>query len=120
MRKTLVTTIAVLTTAMLFNMTSANASIYKFTFQSSDAELTELVQRYNLTEVALVDSNFLVDVRRAVAIACSPATPAPTGRRRRHDGELRDRMLQHLLPLVADGTYHNNMLPIANVTVTSA
>src|ERR1700730_6787881 len=40
MCKTLVTTIAVLTTAMLFNMTSANASIYKFTFQSSDAELT--------------------------------------------------------------------------------
>ena len=40
MRKTLVTTIAVLTTAMLFSMTSANASIYKFTFQSSDAALT--------------------------------------------------------------------------------
>ena len=40
MQKTLVTTIAALTTAMLFNMTSANASIYKFTFQSSDAELT--------------------------------------------------------------------------------
>jgi peptidoglycan hydrolase CwlO-like protein len=40
MRKTLVTTIAVLTTAMLFSMTSANASIYTFTFQSSDAELT--------------------------------------------------------------------------------
>jgi PEP-CTERM motif len=40
MCKTLVTTIAALTTAMLFHMTSANASIYKFTFQSSDAELT--------------------------------------------------------------------------------
>jgi hypothetical protein len=42
MRKTLVTTIAVLTTAMLFSMTSANASIYKFAFQSSDAELTAI------------------------------------------------------------------------------
>jgi hypothetical protein len=42
MRKTLVTTIAVLTTAMLFSMTSANASIYKFTFQSRDAELTAI------------------------------------------------------------------------------
>jgi hypothetical protein len=40
MRKTLVATIAVLTTAMLFSMTTANASIYKFTFQSTDAELT--------------------------------------------------------------------------------
>ncbi len=32
-------------------------------------ELAELVRRYRLTEVALLDSNFLVDVRRAVAIA---------------------------------------------------
>jgi hypothetical protein len=40
MRKVLVTTIATLATAMLFTMTTANAAIYKFTFQSSDAELT--------------------------------------------------------------------------------
>jgi anaerobic magnesium-protoporphyrin IX monomethyl ester cyclase len=33
------------------------------------SEIAELVRRYALTEVALVDSNFLVDVRRAVAIA---------------------------------------------------
>lgn len=33
------------------------------------AEIAGLAQRYRLTEVALVDSNFLVDVRRAVAIA---------------------------------------------------
>jgi anaerobic magnesium-protoporphyrin IX monomethyl ester cyclase len=32
-------------------------------------EIGELVDRYRLTEVALVDSNFLVDVHRAVAIA---------------------------------------------------
>ena len=32
-------------------------------------EVTGLVERYRLDEVALVDSNFLVDVRRAVAIA---------------------------------------------------
>ena len=32
-------------------------------------EVTGLVDRYRLDEVALVDSNFLVDVRRAVAIA---------------------------------------------------
>lgn len=32
-------------------------------------EITELVQRHALTEVALVDSNFLVDVQRALAIA---------------------------------------------------
>ena len=33
------------------------------------AEVTDLVQRYHLTDVALVDSNFLVDVHRAAAIA---------------------------------------------------
>jgi anaerobic magnesium-protoporphyrin IX monomethyl ester cyclase len=33
------------------------------------AELTGLVKRHNLTDIALVDSNFLVDVHRAVAIA---------------------------------------------------
>ncbi|MBZ5636604.1 MAG: B12-binding domain-containing radical SAM protein [Acidobacteriia bacterium] len=32
-------------------------------------EITDLVKRYALSEVALVDSNFLVDVHRAVAIA---------------------------------------------------
>ena len=32
-------------------------------------ELTELVRRHRLAEVSLIDSNFLVDVRRAVAIA---------------------------------------------------
>lgn len=32
-------------------------------------EVTDLVKRYALSEVALVDSNFLVDVHRAVAIA---------------------------------------------------
>ncbi len=33
------------------------------------AEVTDLVQRYRLQEVAFLDSNFPVDVRRAVAIA---------------------------------------------------
>jgi anaerobic magnesium-protoporphyrin IX monomethyl ester cyclase len=32
-------------------------------------EVTELVRRHNLSEIALVDSNFLVDVHRSVAIA---------------------------------------------------
>jgi hypothetical protein len=40
MRKNLVTTIAVLATTMLLNVATANAAIYKFAFQSSDAELT--------------------------------------------------------------------------------
>ena len=40
MRKTLVTTIAAVSTAMLLSVTTANAAIYKFTFQSNDAELT--------------------------------------------------------------------------------
>lgn len=33
------------------------------------AELTELVKRYRITNVALLDSNFPVDLRRAIAIA---------------------------------------------------
>src|SRR3984957_2218016 len=40
MRRTLVTTIAALATATLFTVTTSNAATYKFTFQSSDAELT--------------------------------------------------------------------------------
>lgn len=32
-------------------------------------ELTDLVRRHNLSEIALVDSNFLVDIHRATAIA---------------------------------------------------
>jgi hypothetical protein len=40
MRKTLVTTIAALSTAMLLTVTAANAAVYNFTFQSNDAELT--------------------------------------------------------------------------------
>ena len=33
------------------------------------SEVTDLVRRHNLAEIALVDSNFLVDVHRAAAIA---------------------------------------------------
>ena len=40
MRKTLITMIATLATATLFTVTVSNATAYKFTFQSSDAELT--------------------------------------------------------------------------------
>jgi hypothetical protein len=40
MRKTLVTIMATLSTATLLTVTTSNAAIYKFTFQSSDAELT--------------------------------------------------------------------------------
>jgi hypothetical protein len=40
MRKTLVTIMATLATATLLTVTTSNATIYKFTFQSSDAELT--------------------------------------------------------------------------------
>jgi hypothetical protein len=40
MRRTLLTTIAALSTVMLFATTTVNAAVYKFTFESSDAELT--------------------------------------------------------------------------------
>jgi PEP-CTERM motif len=40
MHKSLITTIAALATAALFTIATANAAVYRFTFQSSDAELT--------------------------------------------------------------------------------
>jgi hypothetical protein len=40
MRTNLFTTIAALTTAMMLNASAASATVYKFTFQSSDAQLT--------------------------------------------------------------------------------
>jgi PEP-CTERM motif len=40
MRKVLAPTITALATAMLFTITTANAAIYTFTFQSNDSELT--------------------------------------------------------------------------------
>jgi radical SAM superfamily enzyme YgiQ (UPF0313 family) len=48
--------------------------VYKRRFNAYDAthvvaELVDLVQRYRITHVALLDSNFPVDLRRAIAIA---------------------------------------------------
>jgi len=40
MRKTLITTIAALSTVMFVAVTAADAAVYKFTFQSNDAQLT--------------------------------------------------------------------------------
>jgi hypothetical protein len=40
MRKTMITTLAALATAMMLNVSAVSAEIYKFTFQSNDAELT--------------------------------------------------------------------------------
>ena len=40
MRKTWITTITAISAAMLFAVTTANAAIYKFTFESTDAQLT--------------------------------------------------------------------------------
>jgi hypothetical protein len=44
MRKVIFTTIATLATAALFTMTAANATTYKFSFQSNDAELRAIGQ----------------------------------------------------------------------------
>ena len=40
MHKTMVTTLAALVTAMMLNVTAASAEIYKFAFESNDAQLT--------------------------------------------------------------------------------
>jgi PEP-CTERM motif len=40
MRKALFTTMAALATAMMLNVSAASATVYKFTFQSNDAQLT--------------------------------------------------------------------------------
>jgi anaerobic magnesium-protoporphyrin IX monomethyl ester cyclase len=51
------------------DMVFYNRRFNKYDSDRVVAELTSLVQRHKLTEIALVDSNFLVDVHRSVAIA---------------------------------------------------
>ncbi|HTS77772.1 MAG TPA: radical SAM protein [Bryobacteraceae bacterium] len=46
-----------------------NRRFNPYTAERVAEELTDLARRYRLTEIALLDSNFLVDVRRAKAIA---------------------------------------------------
>jgi PEP-CTERM motif len=76
MRKTLATTIATLATAILFTITAANAAIYKFTFESSDAELTAAGQ------FTVNAANEVTGVSGAVSgltnQAISGVTPNPT------------------------------------------
>ncbi|HZL57867.1 MAG TPA: radical SAM protein [Bryobacteraceae bacterium] len=51
------------------DMVFYNRRFNKYEADRVVAEVTRLVKRHNLTEIALVDSNFLVDVHRSVAIA---------------------------------------------------
>jgi PEP-CTERM motif len=78
MRKILVTTIAALSTAILFAITSANAAVYKFTFQANDAELTAT------GEFTVSAANEVTDVSGAVSglanqtingVAANPSFP---------------------------------------------
>jgi hypothetical protein len=79
MRRTLVTTIVALATATLFTVTASNAAIYKFTFQSSDAELIAT------GEFTVNSANEVTDVSGAVAgltnqtisgVTANPSFPA--------------------------------------------
>jgi PEP-CTERM motif len=81
MRKTLVTTIAALSTAMLFAVTAANAAVYKFTFQSNDAELTATGEftvnpAQQVTAVSGVISG-LTD-QTITGVAGNPSFPSPS------------------------------------------
>jgi anaerobic magnesium-protoporphyrin IX monomethyl ester cyclase len=51
------------------DMVFYNRRFNKYEADRVVTEVTSLVRRHNLTEIALVDSNFLVDVHRSVAIA---------------------------------------------------
>jgi hypothetical protein len=81
MRKTLVTTIAALSTAMLLTVTAANAAVYKFTFQSNDAELTAT------GEITVNAADEVTGISGAVSgltnqtisgVAANPAFPSPS------------------------------------------
>jgi anaerobic magnesium-protoporphyrin IX monomethyl ester cyclase len=51
------------------DMVFYNRRFNPYSSEEVGAELADLARRHRLTDVVLVDSNFLVDVRRAVAIA---------------------------------------------------
>ncbi|MGH9557812.1 MAG: B12-binding domain-containing radical SAM protein, partial [Bryobacteraceae bacterium] len=51
------------------DMVFYNRRFHAYTADRSAAEMVDLASRYRLTDIALLDSNFLVDVPRAVAIA---------------------------------------------------
>jgi hypothetical protein len=81
MRKTLVTTIAALSTAMLLTVTAANAAVYNFTFQSNDAELTAT------GEFTVNAADEVTSISGAVSgltnqtisgVAANPAFPSPS------------------------------------------
>src|ERR1700744_5225938 len=78
MRKIFVTTIAALSTAILFAITPANAAVYKFNFQANDAELTAT------GEFTVNAANEVTDVSGAVSglanqtingVAANPSFP---------------------------------------------
>lgn len=81
MRKTLVTTIAALSAAMLLSVTTANAAIYKFTFQSSDVELTAIGEfTVNAAEQVTAVSGAISGLtNQAISgVAANPSFPAPS------------------------------------------
>ncbi|HEY3621781.1 MAG TPA: hypothetical protein VGL12_05190 [Roseiarcus sp.] len=81
MRKLLVTTIATLATAMLFTITVANAATYKFTFQSSDAELTATGEiTVNAAEQVTGVSGIISGLTNQTisAVTANPSFPSPS------------------------------------------
>ncbi len=81
MHKSLITTIAALATAALLSITTAHAATYKFTFQSSDAELTATGQftvdaADQVTGVSGIISGL---VNQTIsAITANPGFPSPS------------------------------------------
>jgi hypothetical protein len=81
MRKTLVTTIAALSTAVLFNVTAANAAVYKFTFQSNDAALTATGEiTVNAAEQVTAVSGVISGLTNQTisGVAANPDFPSPS------------------------------------------
>jgi PEP-CTERM motif len=81
MRKILITTIAAITTAILLTVSTAHAATYKFTFQSSDAELTATGDfTVNAAEQVTGVSGVISGLTNQIisAVTANPSFPSPS------------------------------------------
>ncbi len=81
MHKSLITTMAAISTAALLTVTTANAATYKFTFQSSDAELTATGEiSVNAAEQVTGVSGVISGLTNQTisAVTANPGFPSPS------------------------------------------
>jgi hypothetical protein len=81
MRKNLIPKIAALATAISLNVSAANATVYKFTFQSSDAELTAMGEITVNTAGEVTGASGVISGltnQTIIAVTANPSFPSPS------------------------------------------